>query len=70
MRSGTSQQAEAAVTSRPAGLSWCRFYGLRPCARANPMLAVAGNALWLLGGIVEVRSAQWHFSSSWSGGHE
>ena len=36
----------------------------RPRARANPMLAVAGNTLWLLGGVVEVRSAQWHFSTS------
>ena len=29
----------------------------RPRARANPMLAVAGNTLWLLGGVVEVRWA-------------
>ena len=29
----------------------------RPRARANPMLAVAGNTLWLLGGVVEVRRA-------------
>jgi hypothetical protein len=27
----------------------------RPRARANPMLAVCGNTLWLLGGAVEVR---------------
>jgi hypothetical protein len=28
----------------------------RPRARANPMLGVCGNTLWLLGGAVEVRS--------------
>lgn len=26
-------------------------------ARANPMMAVVGNTLWLLGGLVEVRSS-------------
>lgn len=38
----------------------------RPRARANPMLAVAGNMLWLLGGVVEVRRAlSWCAVQGW-----
>ena len=35
---------------------WAQGLGCLPCAgaRANPMMAVCGNILWMLGGVVEV----------------